>query len=109
MFDKNHRPAKKISESQKLEMVKLYVIGNLSQSEIGEMYDITSQYVSKILRSKGCETNRGGWRDKKSVIQARHNEILRLHGSGWTLKEIASKLGMSASGVGYVTKKYSKD
>ena len=96
----------KINETQRIEIVKLYVVGNLSQKEIGEMYGVSGQMVSKILRSKGCETNRGGWRDKKSVIEARHRKILRLYASGNSLHKIASIVKMSAQGVKYVVDKY---
>ena len=99
----------KINETQKLEIVKLYVIGNLSQKEIGEMYEVSGQMISRILRSKGCETNRGGWREKKSVIEERHRKILRLRASGNSLYQIAAKMHMTASGVKYVVDKYVVD
>lgn len=101
------RKMTKINETQKLEIIKLYVVGNLSQKEIGKMYGVSGQLVSKILRNKGCETNRGGWREKKSAIEERHRKILRLHASGNSLHKIAAKMEMTASGIKYVVDKYS--
>ena len=90
----------KLQERDVLKIIKLHESG-ISCREIGVLFGISSQAISKRLKKLGIETNCGGYCEKRSQIKERHEKIIEMHGQGLSKNAIARSMKMSASGVSY--------
>jgi transposase len=87
-------------------IIKLHESG-VSCREIGLLFGISSQAISRRLKKLGIETNCGGYCEKRSQIKEKHEKIIAMYGQGLSKNAIARQLKMSASGVSYAIAKYS--
>jgi DNA-binding NarL/FixJ family response regulator len=90
-----------MSESRETVVARLHWAG-YSQADIGACVGCSGQYVSRILKKLGLDTNVGGYLESRSSIKAKHQEILKLAAEGHGCSAIAQIMYMSSSGVHYV-------
>lgn len=98
---------KRLTKKDITKAIALHEAG-ASQSEIGLIFGVSSQAIGKHLRSNGIETCAGGYNEKRSLIKAKHEEIIKRHSRGESKNAIARAMKMSVSGVTYAIEKFSK-
>lgn len=86
--------------------IALYNAG-ASQKEIGLILGVSGQIVGRYIKDAGIETCVGGYNEKRSQVQEKHEEILLRYSRGESKNAIAKAMKMSVSGVCYVIEKFS--
>ncbi|NJM67651.1 MAG: hypothetical protein HC851_19250 [Acaryochloris sp. RU_4_1] len=85
-------------------ILKKYQSG-LSQAEIGREYDVSGQYIGRILKAHKVPGRVGGWNTSKLQAKQNHRKILALYHEGYTISDVARQMGYTPGGVHYVLRK----
>ena len=74
---KKHKRRKYLSQEEKLEVVKLYLLEGRKQAELAKMYDIDPATVSDILRKFAAENDKSALFMKKKDATTSESEEIR--------------------------------